>query len=278
MATEYLFANNATTTLAQSISATSTVLNVASGGGSLFPSPAAGQAFAVTLVDAATGLTNEICYCTSRSGDQLTVSRGQEGTNATTWAAGDTCANYITADVMESWLQESDLNGYATQSWSNSAFVKNNNGTDGGIVSADMDASGVPSFLSGKGTWYPVRLKDDYSEFASGWGANGYIEIPTANEWKFVQQWVQFQGTTGTGGNLNGVYETDDIFVTWPLGMQNILRVAGLSVEDVGGVDMNEKVWAMVNPTATGGSFRLSCSEAGVTMTGSALIIGSVAS
>lgn len=123
MATEYLFSNNATTTLAQSVSPTATVLNVASGTGGMFPSPASGQAFAVTLVDAATGLTNEICYCTSRSGDQLTVSRGQEGTNATTWAAGDTCANYITSGVMASWLQESDLNGYATQAWSSNQFV-----------------------------------------------------------------------------------------------------------------------------------------------------------
>lgn len=124
MATEYLFSNNATTTLAQSVSATATVLNVASGDGALFPSPASGQAFAVTLVDAATGLTNEICYCTSRSGDQLTVTRGQEGTNATSWLAGDTCANYITADVMESWLQESDLNGYATEVWANSKYIQ----------------------------------------------------------------------------------------------------------------------------------------------------------
>lgn len=123
MATEYLFSNNATTTLAQSVSATATVLNVASGEGDLFPSPSSGQAFAVTLVDAATGLTNEICYCTSRSGDQLTVTRGCEGTNAIAWSAGDTCANYITADVMESWLQESDLNGYLTKSDAASTYV-----------------------------------------------------------------------------------------------------------------------------------------------------------
>ena len=124
MATKYLFSNNATTTLAQSVSATATVLNVASGDGDLFPSPSSGQAFAVTLVDAATGLTNEICYCTSRSGDQLTVIRGQEGTNAIAWSAGDTCANYITADVMESWLQESDLDGYLTQTDAASTYVK----------------------------------------------------------------------------------------------------------------------------------------------------------
>lgn len=55
------------------------------------------------------------------------------------------------------------FDGYATQSWSNTAFVKNLNGMDGGIVSAAMDASGVPSFQSGTGKWYPVQLKGDYA-------------------------------------------------------------------------------------------------------------------
>ena len=122
MATEYLFSNNATTTLAQSVSATATVLNVAEGTGALFPSPSSGQAFAVTLVDAATGLTNEICYCTARSGDQLTVVRGREGTNAIAWSAGDTCANYITADVLTSWQQY--LSEYLTQPQADNRYLK----------------------------------------------------------------------------------------------------------------------------------------------------------
>ena len=144
MATEYLFSNNATTTLAQSVSATATVLNVAEGTGALFPSPSSGQAFAVTLVDAATGLTNEICYCTARSGDQLTVVRGREGTNAIAWSAGDTCANYITADVMESLLQESDLNGYATKAWANGQFLQL-------ADSAEQTVSGPVTFTGATG-------------------------------------------------------------------------------------------------------------------------------
>lgn len=123
MATKYLFSNNATTTLAQSISATATVINVASGEGSLFPSPGSGEAFPITLVDSATELKNEICYCTARSGDQLTVTRGQENTNAVAWSAGDIAAHYITAGTIENWLQESDLDGYATEAWASDAFV-----------------------------------------------------------------------------------------------------------------------------------------------------------
>lgn len=174
MATEYLFSNNATTTLAQSVSATATVLNVASGDGSKFPSPSSGQAFAVTLVDAATGLTNEICYCTSRSGDQLTVIRGQEGTNAIAWSAGDTCANYITADVMESWLQESDLNGYITESTADNRYVRFIDDTVNWPVQyiGVNKATSAPWFKSGP-NYYMLQPAGDY---ATNSALSGYLK------------------------------------------------------------------------------------------------------
>ena len=195
MATEYLFSNNATTTLAQSVSATATVLNVASGDGSLFPSPASGQAFAVTLVDAATGLTNEICYCTSRSGDQLTVIRGREGTNAIAWAAGDTCANYITADVMESWLQESDLNGYLTQSDAASTYVKKTGDTSTGTQYSTQ-------FFSGGfgGGWNGARTNTgDY-----GW-TNGLAFGNPANDGKYRGTWTVTDVLNEGGSNSSGL-------------------------------------------------------------------------
>lgn len=114
---EFLFSNNATTTLTQSVSAAATVINVSSGDGSLFPSPSSGQAFGLTLVSATNTDTNEICYCTSRNGDELTVVRAQEGTAALAFSAGDTAANYITADTIGSFLQDADLDGYATEGW-----------------------------------------------------------------------------------------------------------------------------------------------------------------
>lgn len=42
-------------------------------------------------------------------------------------------------------------------------YVKNAKGNSGGIVSATMDSSGVPSFQSGEGNWYPVQLRGDYA-------------------------------------------------------------------------------------------------------------------
>lgn len=109
MSSQFVWANNAASTLAGPISNTTTTLNVASGQGALFPNPSAGQQFALTMTDAATGLNTEIMYCTARSGDTLTVVRAQEGTVAQNWLAGDPCANLITAGQMAAMIQGATL-------------------------------------------------------------------------------------------------------------------------------------------------------------------------
>lgn len=97
MANQLLFANNANSTLAGAINNTATSLQLAAGGGALFPNPGAGQYFVMTLTDAATGLVREIIWCTARSGDVCTIVRGQEGTTAENWLSGDLIANFWTA-------------------------------------------------------------------------------------------------------------------------------------------------------------------------------------
>ena len=87
--TTFIFANNASTTLSGAITNTTTSINVAAGGGALFPNPSAGQQFAITFTDAATGLLHEIAYCTTRSTDNFTIVRAQEGTTALNWSPGD---------------------------------------------------------------------------------------------------------------------------------------------------------------------------------------------
>ena len=229
MAYDFLFANNATTTLAESISATATVLNVATGDGALFPSPSSGQAFAVTLVDAATGLTNEICYCTSRSGDALTVIRGQEGKNAVAWSAGDTCANYITADVIESWLQEVDLDGYATESWSNGQFLQLADGSNQ-TVTGPVTYSGNVTH-NGTETFNGTTTVPDISSFT---GANAVNARTADNRYAKLNGGNTFSGTQtinglltaglyGSSGNSNILYgaqgrvsfQTDQNFVVY---------------------------------------------------------------
>ena len=102
--TTLLFSNNATSTLAAPVSAGATTITLASGTGALFPNPVSGQAFMLTLTDASTGLLTEIVQVTGRASDTLTVIRAQEGTTALTWAAGDICANLLTAGTASTFL------------------------------------------------------------------------------------------------------------------------------------------------------------------------------
>lgn len=104
-----LYANNAKTTLAAGINSTQTTITVAPGTGSEFPSPSSGQAFQITLVSATSSSVYEICTCTARSGDTLTVIRGQEGTSGTPFLTNDIVGNYDTAGVMTNLVQSQQL-------------------------------------------------------------------------------------------------------------------------------------------------------------------------
>lgn len=95
MSNQFIFTNNATTTLTSAIASTSTTLQVASG--APFPVPAAGQQFGIWMTDAATGLVHECIYVTANSANQFTALRGQEGTAATTWVIGDAVQHVLTA-------------------------------------------------------------------------------------------------------------------------------------------------------------------------------------
>lgn len=100
-----LFKNNAVSSLAGAITNTSLTANLASGGGALFPTPGAGQYFTLTFNDAATGLLDEIVWVTNVTGDTITMTRGQEGTLAQNWSAGDIASALITAGDLQTFAQ-----------------------------------------------------------------------------------------------------------------------------------------------------------------------------
>lgn len=81
-----LFANNANTTLASSLTNVATTMSVTSATG--FPSPTGSQYFYCTLTDAATQTTIEIVKVTAVSGTTFTIVRGQDGTTGTIFASG----------------------------------------------------------------------------------------------------------------------------------------------------------------------------------------------
>ena len=95
-----VFKNNAKTTLASSLSNSATSATVTDG--SVFPSLSAGEFFLVTFDD---GSNNEICKCTARSGNTLTIVRAQESTTARAFSSGDAAEGRVTAGVLET-IQE----------------------------------------------------------------------------------------------------------------------------------------------------------------------------
>lgn len=110
------FTNNATTTLASGITNVATSLTVASGAGALFPTLSGSDVFYATLANA-TG-TVEIVKVTARSTDTFTIVRGQDGTTAVAWNAGDKVELRPTAAGMAAMAQTannlSDLASAAT--------------------------------------------------------------------------------------------------------------------------------------------------------------------
>lgn len=123
----FLFGNNAISALAGAITNVATTANLLAGTGILFPSPGANEYFALTFVDAATGLRNEIVHVTAISGDTITIVRGQEGTDPQNWIAGDKASNLVTAGTMQALVQDPELQvqpgNYATDSGSANAMV-----------------------------------------------------------------------------------------------------------------------------------------------------------
>lgn len=92
------YTNNASTTLASSISSGATAFSVPSGKGDLFPILGAGEWCYLTLVKLVGGVeVLEIVKATARATDNFTIVRAQQGTVATSFTAGDKVDCRVTA-------------------------------------------------------------------------------------------------------------------------------------------------------------------------------------
>lgn len=170
MANLFIFANDAASTLAGPITAAATSLTVQSGAGTEFPNPSGAQQFAATLNDAATGLLVEIVYCTARTGDVFTtIVRGQEGTSAQNWLAGDLVANLLTAGTMAAMVQNITLapNRVVTASGSFTTTTADANGAIGlnrtsGVATSNTT---LPSGASAGQTYTYQDLAGNFQAF-----------------------------------------------------------------------------------------------------------------
>ena len=102
----FLFTNNATGTLANTLTIGTLTLVLDSGQGALFPTPTGGDTFRGTLEDSS-GNT-EIVSVTARSSDSLTIVRAQEGTADQQFIAGSRFEIRMTADILDEFVQSLD--------------------------------------------------------------------------------------------------------------------------------------------------------------------------
>jgi hypothetical protein len=102
-----LFANNAVSTLSSSVLATDTTFQLAAAGS--FPSPTGGDYFWATLASGSPEATWEVVKVTARSGNTLTVERGQDGTTAKAWSSGTKIELRLTAAAMNLLAALDDL-------------------------------------------------------------------------------------------------------------------------------------------------------------------------
>jgi len=121
------YSNNASTQLSAPISATATGLSVVAGTGAQFPALVTPQIFAATIVKNGQPGIYEIVLVTAHAGDTFTISRGQEGTTALLWNAGDVFTQLPTAGDFYGFVQFDDLQnnagGYAPDTGSANAYV-----------------------------------------------------------------------------------------------------------------------------------------------------------
>ena len=101
-----LFSNNAATTLAAGVGDSATSVTVADG--SVFPAISGSDYFYLTLeVDSDPDL-KEIVKCTARSGNTLTVVRGQDNSTARTFSTTDKCELRLTAGGLNDVAAQAD--------------------------------------------------------------------------------------------------------------------------------------------------------------------------
>lgn len=98
MVSKFIFENNVSEQLAADVSAASFEITVTNGANFPNPDGSYDEGFAV-LLKGDSG--KEIAYCTARVGNVLTVTRGQEGTVALPFSAGDSVTLPLTKGILE---------------------------------------------------------------------------------------------------------------------------------------------------------------------------------
>ena len=178
--TAFVFANFIDTTLAAATASTADTFSLSSSAN--LPVLGPGEIMPLVLNDAATGLVYEIVYVTAISGTTLTVLRGQEGTSAQNWSAGDYIFSAFTTG------STAPVNGTHSPVASETLPAVNHLVVTPGTLTAAIDltlndqaAAGSSVTAFGSAAAYDVTVQ---SPVTTG---SPYIELPDGSQ---VYSWV----------------------------------------------------------------------------------------
>lgn len=111
------FENNVSVKMVGDLTAIATTLTVQSGLGERFPSPTAGTYFLLTIEDMVTR-EREICRCTARTGDALTIVRAQEGSSALAFSEDTSIVQMrVTRDTLGGFSQLDSTETHTAGKW-----------------------------------------------------------------------------------------------------------------------------------------------------------------
>jgi hypothetical protein len=204
------FTNNATATLAASISTSSTSLTVTTSQGALFPTLGAGDYFYATLTDSSNNL--EIVKITARSGDTLTAVRAQEGTTARIYAAADKLELRLTAAGLNNFAGVENANTFtATNTFSGNISSSGTNTFSGAnTFSSTTNFTGAATFAN------PPTFTTGSLPIASG-GTGQITQQAALNALAGTQTASRVLRSDGTNTSLSQVVLTTDVTGALPV-------------------------------------------------------------
>lgn len=190
------FSNNASATLASSITNSATSITLTTGQGALFPSLTAGDIFYATLIDASNNL--EIVKVTARSTDTLTVVRAQNNTLARAFTAGDKVELRPVAAIFDEFVQVTSDQTIAGVKTFSSGIIANVTGNVTGNVSGNAGTVTNGVYTTGNQTIAGTKTFSDSVIIDAV-----ALTVGTAS--------------TGAGGNIR--HKKDDGTVQWVAGI-----------------------------------------------------------
>lgn len=139
-----LFSNNASATLAASITSVQTSLTLTTGQGALFPAVSGSDYFYATIANSSN--TIEIVKVTARSADVLTVVRAQEGTTASAFSSGGKVELRLTAAALNNMAQLDEVQTFSAAQTFSGTVALSGGGSLSGSFSGTATFSGNITF------------------------------------------------------------------------------------------------------------------------------------